>query len=189
MSPSQEGGAADERGSARHNGGRAQPDDRHAIAFLAEAGHITDDNRQEFVLLSDVLGASMQMITINNEAYANATEATVVGPFFVEGSPRIPPGGDIAGGAAGEPCWVEGTVTGTDGKPVPGARIEAWEADDDGVLRHPVPRWPDRRPCPPIHRPSGRVPDGPSPRRPTPSRTTALWASCWKRQAASGTPW
>jgi len=83
-------------------------------------------------LLSDVLGASMQMITINNEAYSNATEATVVGPFFVEGSPRIPLGGDIAADAAGEPCWVEGTVTDTDGKPVPGARIEVWEADEDG---------------------------------------------------------
>ena len=105
---------------------------RHAITFLTEAGHITDDKRQEFILLSDVLGASMQMITINNEAYANATEATVVGPFFVEGSPRIPLGGDIAAGAAREPCWVEGTITDTDGKPVPGARIEVWEADEDG---------------------------------------------------------
>ena len=105
---------------------------RHAITFLTEAGHITDDKRQEFILLSDVLGASMQMITINNEAYANATEATVVGPFFVAGSPRIPLGGDIAAGAVGEPCWVEGTVTDTDGKPVPGARIEVWEADEDG---------------------------------------------------------
>jgi hydroxyquinol 1,2-dioxygenase len=105
---------------------------RHAIAFLTEAGDITDSRRQEFILLSDVLGASMQMITINNEAYASATEATVVGPFFTEGSPQIPPGGDIAAGAAGEPCWVEGTVTGTDGKPVPGARIEVWEADEDG---------------------------------------------------------
>jgi hydroxyquinol 1,2-dioxygenase len=105
---------------------------QHAIAFLTEAGHITDDRRQEFILLSDVLGASMQTITINNEAYANATEATVVGPFFVEGAPHIPLGGDISAGAAGEPCWVEGTVTDTDGKPVPGARIEVWEADGDG---------------------------------------------------------
>ncbi|HWN61168.1 MAG TPA: dioxygenase [Streptosporangiaceae bacterium] len=105
---------------------------RHAITFLTEAGDITDGKRQEFILLSDVLGASMQVITINNEAYANATEATVVGPFFVEGSPRIPLGGDIAAGAAGEPCWVEGTVTDTDGKPVPGARIEVWEADEEG---------------------------------------------------------
>ena len=104
---------------------------QRAIAFLTDAGHITNDKRQEFILLSDVLGASMQMIAINNEAYANATEATVVGPFFVEGSPQIPLGGDIAAGAAGEPCWVEGTVTGTDGKPVAGARIEVWQADAD----------------------------------------------------------
>lgn len=102
------------------------------IAFLTDAGHITDDRRQEFILLSDVLGASMQTIAMNNEAHGDATEATVFGPFFVDGSPRVESGGDIAGGAAGEPCWVEGTVTDTDGRPVPGARIEVWEADDDG---------------------------------------------------------
>ncbi|MFH8900570.1 dioxygenase [Streptomyces coeruleorubidus] len=103
-----------------------------AIRFLTAAGHITDDKRQEFILLSDVLGASMQTIAINNEAYANATEATVLGPFFVQGSPEIPLGGDMSFGAAGQPCWVEGTVTDTHGKPVPGARMEVWEADEDG---------------------------------------------------------
>jgi hydroxyquinol 1,2-dioxygenase len=105
---------------------------RQGVAFLTQAGHITDDKRQEFILLSDVLGASTQTIAINNQAYANATEATVTGPFFVDGSPLIPLGGDIAAGAPGQPCWVEGTVSGTDGKPVPGARVELWEADDDG---------------------------------------------------------
>ena len=103
-----------------------------AIEFLTAVGHITDDRRQEFVLLSDVLGASMQTIAVNNEAYENATEATVFGPFFVEDAPEIPIGGDIAGGASGQPCWAEGTVTDTAGNPVPGARIEVWEADDDG---------------------------------------------------------
>ena len=103
-----------------------------AIEFLTAAGHITNDKRQEFILLSDVLGASMQTIAINNEAYANATEATVVGPFFVERSPEVPLGGDISGGAAGQPCWVEGRVTGTDGEPVPGAQVEVWECDEDG---------------------------------------------------------
>lgn len=103
-----------------------------AIAFLTEAGHITDADRQEFILLSDVLGASMQTIAVNNEAYGDATEATVTGPFFVEGAPRVPLGGDVSADAAGEPCWVEGTVTDTDGRPVPGARIEVWEADEDG---------------------------------------------------------
>ena len=103
-----------------------------AIEFLTAVGHITDDRRQEFILLSDVLGASMQTINVNNEAYEDATEATVFGPFFVENSPRIEHGGDISGGAAGQPCWVEGSVTDTDGNPIPNARIEVWEADEDG---------------------------------------------------------
>lgn len=103
-----------------------------AIGFLTAAGHITDDKRQEFVLLSDVLGASMQTIAINNQACKGATEATVFGPFFVQDAPEIPVGGDIAGGAQGQPCWVEGTVMDTEGNPVPGARIEVWEADEDG---------------------------------------------------------
>jgi hydroxyquinol 1,2-dioxygenase len=104
-----------------------------AIEFLTAVGHITDDRRQEFILLSDVLGASMQTITINNEAYGDATEATVFGPFFVEGSPDVGLGGDVAGGAPGEPCWVEGRVTDTDGTPVAGARVEVWEADAEGL--------------------------------------------------------
>ncbi|MGY5055805.1 intradiol ring-cleavage dioxygenase [Streptomyces sp. 900105755] len=102
------------------------------IDFLTRAGHITHDRRQEFILLSDVLGASMQTVAVNNQAYGDATEATVFGPFFVEENPEIENGGDIAFGAAGEPCWVEGTVTDSTGKPVPGARIEVWEADEDG---------------------------------------------------------
>jgi len=102
------------------------------IEFLTAVGHMTDDRRQEFILLSDTLGASMQTIAINNEAHGDATEATVFGPFFVEGSPEVGQGGDIAFGAAGEPCWVEGTIRDTEGRPVAGAKVEVWEADDDG---------------------------------------------------------
>jgi len=106
---------------------------RAAIEFLTAAGHITDERRQEFVLLSDVLGASMQTIAINNQAYAGATEATVLGPFFVAGAPDVELGGDIAFGAPGEPCWVEGSVSDTDGNPLPGALLEVWECDEDGL--------------------------------------------------------
>lgn len=104
-----------------------------AIAFLTAAGNITDDRRQEFILLSDVLGASMQTIAINNEAHGAATEATVFGPFFVEGAPEIPIGGDMSFGAVGEPCWVEGRVTDSNGNPLAQARIEVWEADEAGL--------------------------------------------------------
>jgi hydroxyquinol 1,2-dioxygenase len=104
-----------------------------AIDFLTRCGHITDDKRQEFILLSDVLGSSMQTVTVNDHTRGDATEATVFGPFFVAGSPEIPLGGDIAFGAAGEPCWVEGTVTGAAGEIIPNARVEVWEADEDGL--------------------------------------------------------
>src|SRR4051794_8793306 len=103
-----------------------------AIEFLTGAGRITDDERQEFVLLSDVLGASMQTITVNDRAVGDATEATVLGPFRTERAPEIELGGDISGGASGMPCWVEGSVTDVQGRAVPHARIEVWEADDQG---------------------------------------------------------
>lgn len=104
-----------------------------AIEFLTRVGHITDDRRQEFILLSDVLGASMQTVAVTNEAVGAATEATVFGPFFRDDAPRIANGGDMAGDAPGEPAWVDGSVRGVDGKPIPDARIEVWEADDEGL--------------------------------------------------------
>jgi hydroxyquinol 1,2-dioxygenase len=103
-----------------------------AVEFLKGCGDITTDRRQEFVLLSDVLGLSMLTIAVNQPPDPAATQATVFGPFFVQGSPQIPIGGDIAQGAAGQPCWVAGTIRGTDGMPIYGARIEVWEADRDG---------------------------------------------------------
>ncbi len=102
------------------------------VDFLTAAGQITTSTRQELILLSDVLGISMQTVTVNNEVHRDATEATVFGPFFVEGAPHIHLGGDIAAGAQGRPCWVEGTVTDVDAVPLPGARIEVWEADETG---------------------------------------------------------
>ena len=102
------------------------------IEFLTRCGQITDDKRQEFILLSDVLGVSMLTIAVNNPPAGAATEATVFGPFFVNGSPHVELGGDIAAVASGQPCWVSGTVRSTDGLPIPGARLEVWEADEDG---------------------------------------------------------
>ena len=110
-----------------------EPEWNAAVQFLTDCGRITTDKRQEFILLSDVLGISMQVIGVNNEAYQDATEATVFGPFFVPGAPLIQPGGDMAFGAPGEPCWVVGRVTDTNGTPIPGARIEVWEADEEGL--------------------------------------------------------
>jgi hydroxyquinol 1,2-dioxygenase len=102
------------------------------IEFLTRTGHITDDKRQEFILASDVLGLSMLVVGINNRRPPEATESTVFGPFFVEGSPAFENGDDLANGAPGEPCDVSGRVVDVEGRPVPGALIEVWQADEDG---------------------------------------------------------
>lgn len=102
------------------------------IEFLTRVGHITDGQRQEFILLSDTLGLSMLTVAMNNDKPAGCTEATVFGPFYVEGAPTYDLGEDVANGAAGVPCTVRGTVRGLDGEPVPGAEIHVWQADAEG---------------------------------------------------------
>ncbi|PZQ78247.1 MAG: hydroxyquinol 1,2-dioxygenase [Variovorax paradoxus] len=103
------------------------------IDFLTRCGHITDDKRQEFILLSDVLGLSMLTVALNNDKPKGCTEATVFGPFHVAGAPQYELGSDIANGARGIPCLVRGTVRGIGGEPVPGAHIDVWQSDEDGL--------------------------------------------------------
>ncbi len=103
------------------------------IRFLTEAGHITDDKRQEFILLSDTLGLSTLVTAQNNAKPESCTEATVFGPFFVNDSPFYENGADIANGAQGQPCYVSGVVRGLDGVPIAGADIAVWQSDEEGL--------------------------------------------------------
>jgi protocatechuate 3,4-dioxygenase beta subunit len=103
-----------------------------AIAFLTATGKMCSDTRQEFILLSDVLGASMLVETINNRAGGTVTESTVEGPFHMVASPRRELGANIAEDGKGEPCLVTGTVTGPGGAAVPGALVDVWQANAEG---------------------------------------------------------
>jgi len=103
------------------------------IKFLTRAGHMTDDKRQEFILLSDTLGLSMLTVAMNNAKPAGCTEATVVGPFHVENAPHYKLGDDVGNGAIGTPCFVKGTIKGLGGEPVSGAHIEVWQSDEEGM--------------------------------------------------------
>jgi hydroxyquinol 1,2-dioxygenase len=103
------------------------------IQFLTEVGHITDDKRQEFILLSDTLGLSMLVTALNNRKPAGCTEATVFGPFHVEGSPHFELGSDLSNGAKGEPALVRGRVMAPDGQPIADATLEVWQADAAGL--------------------------------------------------------
>jgi hydroxyquinol 1,2-dioxygenase len=102
------------------------------IEFLTRAGHITDDKRQEFILLSDTLGLSTLVTAQNNARPPGCTESTVFGPFYVESAPELPNGADVSQGAKGEPCFVRGRVRGLDGAPVGDARVDVWQSDEEG---------------------------------------------------------
>jgi hydroxyquinol 1,2-dioxygenase len=102
-----------------------------AIAFLTRCGHIADG--QEFILVSDLLGLSMLTVAINAPQDPAATEPTLIGPFFIDGSPQVSYGEDIAEGVSGERCWTEGRITDVAGTPLADATLEVWQADDAGV--------------------------------------------------------
>jgi len=110
-----------------------EPEWFEGIEFLTRCGHLTDDKRHELILLSDVLGLSMLTVAINNDKPTGCTEATVFGPFHVDGAPRYELGADIANGARGIPCEVRGSVRGLGGEPVAGAHLDVWQSDEDGL--------------------------------------------------------
>jgi hydroxyquinol 1,2-dioxygenase len=103
------------------------------IEFLTRTGQTCTATRQEFILLSDTLGLSMQIVGINHPAMSGATKSTVIGPFFVPNAPLYRNGDDLANGAPGEPCFVSGQVRSTSGESLAGAHLEVWQADDDGL--------------------------------------------------------
>jgi hydroxyquinol 1,2-dioxygenase len=110
------------------------------IEFLTAVGQQCDDHRQEFILFSDVLGASMLVETMEAARQAaHATASTVLGPFHVVASPERALGDDISPDSDGDRCLVRGRVTDTDGTPVPGARIDVWQADPGGHYDVQVP--------------------------------------------------
>jgi catechol 1,2-dioxygenase len=97
------------------------------IRFLTDVGHITTDRRQEFILLSDTLGLSMLVDLINHGAGSGATESTVLGPFYVEGSPWRSNGDAITDDLGAQPLLVSGHVLNTAGRPILGATVDVWQ--------------------------------------------------------------
>lgn len=103
-----------------------------AINFLTATGRKCDDVRQEFILLSDVLGVSMLVETINDEETPDATDSTVLGPFHMVESPQRELGDNISSESEGDVCVVRGRVLSVTGRPIPNARIDVWQANTTG---------------------------------------------------------
>ena len=103
-----------------------------AIRFLTETGQMCTDWRQEYILLSDVLGVSMLVDAINHRRPSGATPNTILGPFYIANAPEYRNGSNICLDGKGEPMVVEGRVTDINGKPIPDAKLEVWQTNDDG---------------------------------------------------------
>lgn len=103
-----------------------------AIDFLTRTGQMCSDTRQEFILLSDVLGVSMLVDAVNNRKPAGSTPSTVFGPFHVDGVPEREMGANISLDGGGEPCLFQGRVVDLDGHPIAGATVDVWSDNADG---------------------------------------------------------
>ncbi|MFD5407303.1 MULTISPECIES: dioxygenase [Streptomyces] len=102
----------------------------YAVEYLTAVGQKCDPTRQEFILLSDVLGVSMLVETVNEQG--GGTESTVLGPFHVVESPKRESGDGIDLMSVGEPCVVSLRVTSADGSPLAGASVDVWQCSADG---------------------------------------------------------
>jgi hydroxyquinol 1,2-dioxygenase len=110
-----------------------------AIQFLTDVGKACTDKRQEFILLSDTLGVSVLVITLNHPAHDGSVESTVQGPFYWEGAPELPRGSNLAEGVKGEPAFYSGRVLSTDGRPLANALLDIWSGDGEGNYDMQIP--------------------------------------------------
>jgi hydroxyquinol 1,2-dioxygenase len=102
-----------------------------AVRSLTATGHITDERRQEFILWSDTLGLSMLVDALGSELPEGATESTVLGPFYVPGSPLREYGASLAEEEAGVPAWVHGRILTLAGEPLEDAELDVWQNGDN----------------------------------------------------------
>lgn len=114
-----------------------------AIQFLTRAGQMCDEKRQEFILLSDVLGVTMLVDAINHRSPGAATESTIFGPFYRVGAQELPAGATISQDNRGEPVVVTGYVRSTDGTPIPNALLDIWETNENGLYDQQDPAQPE----------------------------------------------
>jgi len=114
---------------------------RKALELLFKAGEISDKERNEFVLFSDVLGLSSIVDMVNSPD--EGTPSSVLGPFHILGAPDLPVGGDLKRDNAGATVFVQGRVTGPDGTPVTGAELEIWQTADNGLYSNLDPSQPE----------------------------------------------
>lgn len=101
------------------------------LDILRKAGSITTPERDEFVLLSDVMGLSSLVDMINSPE--KGTSSSVLGPFHISNPPPMEMGADLKGDNGGELVLVTGRVLDTEGQPISGATLDIWQTAPNGL--------------------------------------------------------
>ncbi|WP_428485130.1 dioxygenase [Rhodopila sp.] len=104
------------------------------IQFMTAVGQACTPLRQEFILLSDVLGLSAVVNALHDKkARELGSQSSLLGPFFREGAPDLPNGAQIVEHPTAEEIVVYGQVSDNDGTPLPGAVIQVWQTSERGL--------------------------------------------------------
>jgi protocatechuate 3,4-dioxygenase beta subunit len=106
-----------------------------------------DETIKEFILLSDILGLSLLVDSIDHPKPPNSTEGTVLGPFHTHEAEVISHGDLMSHDENGQPLLVLCTVKDVQGRPIEGVKIDIWETDSSGKydVQHPNRDGPDGR--------------------------------------------
>jgi protocatechuate 3,4-dioxygenase beta subunit len=109
------------------------------VQFLTAVGQTCDDRRQEFILLSDTLGATTMKDIVNHRKPPGVTEYTILGPFHRPDAPAFELHESLAGEMPGEPVLMRGRVLDPDGRPIPNASLDVWQSDSEGFYDLQMP--------------------------------------------------
>jgi protocatechuate 3,4-dioxygenase beta subunit len=104
------------------------------IRFLTAVGHACTPVRQEFILLSDILGLSAVVNALHDRsARERGTQSSLLGPFYRDGAPDLPLGASIVRAPTVPEIVIHGQVTDNAGEPVLHASVQVWQTDEHGL--------------------------------------------------------
>ncbi|MEM1363528.1 MAG: dioxygenase [Pseudomonadota bacterium] len=116
-----------------------------AMEWLKRAGEITDDARNEFILICDILGVEALVDMLDHKVTHGETVATVLGPFYRDNPPVLPNGASIVQKdfEGQQTVRVRGTIRDTEGSPIAGVTVDVWEDAPNGLYEQQDPDQPD----------------------------------------------
>jgi catechol 1,2-dioxygenase len=116
-----------------------------SMEWLRRAGDISDDARNEFILIADIVGMEVLVDMLDKKPTHGETVTTVLGPFYRENPPVLPNGASIVQKdfEGQETVRVSGIIRDTDGAPVSGVTVDVWEDAPNGMYEQQDPDQPD----------------------------------------------